>query len=131
MDCPACLIKLLKKELEKVEHLVFLNEPSSYSDLLTHYQSILMNAQDMSASRQISIKIGDLLWNLVNLSTYQHYSEISINSIKGEILTSFMKLLKYKCKSQVCKQIQTDIGHSIINYASLYQYCYENDNMKE
>ena len=121
----------MKKELEKVEHLVFLNEPSSYYDLLTQYQSILMNAQDTSESRQISIKIGDLLWNLVNLSTYQHISEISINSMKVDILSSFMKLLKYKCKSQVCKQIQTDIGHSIINYASLYQYCYENDIMQE
>lgn len=131
MDCPTCLINQLKKELEKVEHLVFLNEPSSYYDLLTQYQSILMNAQDMSESRQISIKIGDLLWNLVNLSTYQHISEISINSMKVDILSSFMKLLKYKCKSQVCKQIQTDIGHSIINYASLYQYCYENDIMQE
>ena len=131
MDCPTCLINQLKKELEKVEHLVFLNEPSSYYDLLTQYQSILMNAQDMSESRQISIKIGDLLWNLVNLSTYQHISEISINSMKVDILSSFMKLLKYKCKSQVCKQIQTDIGHSIINYASLYQYCYENDLMQE
>ena len=131
MDCPTCLINQLKKELEKVEHLLFLNEPSSYYDLLTQYQSILMNAQDMSESRQISIKIGDLLWNLVNLSTYQHISEISINSMKVNILSSFMKLLKYKCKSQVCKQIQTDIGHSIINYASLYQYCYENDIMQE
>lgn len=131
MDCPTCLINQLKKELEKVEHLVFLNEPSSYYDLLTQYQSILMNAQDMSESRQISIKIGDLLWNLVNLSTYQHISEISINSMKVDILSSFMKLLKYKCKSQVCKQIQTDIGHSIINYASLYQYCYENDILQE
>ena len=130
VECPVDLISTIKKSLPSIQHLVFINSCSVMEDLEFHYKQILREVLNKPKNTMVSLPVGELLWQLICLSSLQKLPELAVNSLKSVLISSLCSLIQHQCEETMLKQVKGEVYKSIVNYASLFKYCFENPNMQ-
>lgn len=130
IECPSWLVPNLQEKLKNVEHLVFLNQSSFMNDLRDAYHTVLSDVLNETEGKVLHLTVGDLLWKLLSSACYSKWSEVSLDRMKSSFLSILFDLVKGQMKSPSFNQIKTDFNQSIVNFNSIYHYCYENSIMQ-
>lgn len=130
IECPSWLVPHLQEKLKNVEHLVFLNQPSSMNNLRDTYYTVLSGLLNETEERILQLTVGDLLWKLLSSACYSKWSKVSLDQMKSSFLSVLFDLVKGQMNSGSFNQMKMDFNQSVVNFNSMYHYCYENSIMQ-